>query len=66
MGQSKWKVPKAASREETVYVHLRPTKEVRPPRDVSPNVLSRTPDQVLTSAVPTVPQTPTTGAESFA
>ena len=45
-------------------VHLRPTKVVRTPRDVSPIVLSRTPDQVLTSAVPTVPQTPTTGAEA--
>ena len=32
--------------------------------DVSPIVLSRTPDQVLTSAVPTVPKTPTTGAEA--
>ena len=30
---------------------------------MSPIVLSRTPDQALTSAVPTVPQTPTTGAE---
>ena len=29
-----------------------------------PIVLSRTPDQVLTSAVPAVPQTPTTGAEA--
>ena len=45
-------------------VHLRPTKVVRTPRDVSPIVLSRTPDQVLTSAVPAVPQTPTTGAEA--
>ena len=45
-------------------VLLRPTKVVRTPRDVSPIVLSRTPDQVLTSAVPTVPQTPTTGAEA--
>ena len=45
-------------------VHLRPTKVVRTPRDVSPIVLSRTPDQVLTSAVPTVPQTPTTGADA--
>ena len=45
-------------------VHLRPTKVVRTPRDVSPIVLSRTPDQVLTSVVPTVPQTPTTGAEA--
>ena len=45
-------------------VHLRPTKVVRTPRDVSPIVLSRTPDQVLTSAVPTVPKTPTTGAEA--
>ena len=42
-------------------VHLRPTKVVRTPRDVSPIVLSRTPDQVLTSIVP---QTPTTGAEA--
>ena len=32
--------------------------------DVSPIVLSRTPDQVLTSAVPSVPKTPTTGAEA--
>ena len=31
---------------------------------MSPIVLSRTPDQVLTSAVPTVSQTPTTGAEA--
>ena len=45
-------------------VHLRPTKVVRTPRDVSPIVLSRTPDQVLTSAVPSVPKTPTTGAEA--
>ena len=45
-------------------MHLRPTKVVRTPRDVSPIVLSRTPDQVLTSAVPTVPKTPTTGAEA--
>ena len=45
-------------------VHLRPTKVVRTPLDVSPIVLSRTPDQVLTSAVPAVPQTPTTGAEA--
>ena len=37
-------------------MHLRPTKLVRTPRDVSPIV--------LTSAVPTVPQTPTTGAEA--
>ena len=29
-----------------------------------PIVLSRTPDQALTSAVPTGPQTPTTGAEA--
>ena len=45
-------------------VYLRPTKVVRTPRDVSPIVLSRTPDQVLTSAVPTVSQTPTTGADA--
>ena len=31
---------------------------------MSPIVLSRTPDQVLTSAVPSVPKTPTTGAEA--
>ena len=31
---------------------------------MSPIVLSRTPDQALTSDVPTVPQTPTTGAEA--
>ena len=45
-------------------VHLRPTKVVRTPRHMSPIVLSRTPDQALTSGVPTVPQTPTTGAEA--
>ena len=45
-------------------VHLRPTKVVRTPRDVSPLVMSRTPDLVLTSTVPTVPQTPTTRAEA--
>ena len=45
-------------------VHLRPSKVVRTPHDVPPIVLSHTPDQVLTSAVPTVPQTPTTGAEA--
>ena len=45
-------------------VHLRPTKVVRTPRHMSPIVLSRTPDQALTSDVPTVPQTPTTGAEA--
>lgn len=45
-------------------LHLRPTKIVRTPRDVSPIVLSRTPDQVLISAVPTAPQTSTTGAEA--
>ena len=45
-------------------VHLRPTKVVRTPRGVSPIVLSRTPDQLLTSAVPAVPQTATTGAEA--
>ena len=31
---------------------------------MSPIVLSCTPDQVSTSAMPTVPQTPTTGAEA--
>ena len=45
-------------------VHLRPSKVVRTLRDKFPIVLSRTPDQALTSAVPTVPQTPTTGAEA--
>ena len=45
-------------------MHLRPSKVVRTPHDVPPIVLSHTPDQVLTSAVPTVPQTPTTGAEA--
>ena len=45
-------------------VHLRPTKVVRTIRDMYPIVLSRTPDQVLTSAVAAVPQTPTTGAEA--
>ena len=45
-------------------VHLRPTKVVRTPRHMSHIVLSRTPEQALTSGVPTVPQTPTTGAEA--
>ena len=43
-------------------VHLRPTKVVRTLRDISPIVLTRTPEQPLTPAVPTtVPQTLTTG-----
>ena len=47
-------------------VHLiRPTKVVRTPRDISPIVLTRTPEQLLTPAVPTtVPQTLTTGTEA--